>query len=283
MEHFTLETTMKTRFLLMLAFLLAFAAPGAHAQSFPDGDVFRPLVADPIEPRFFLSTVNMDVGDENINMASIGAGVNFGLYRWPGEGEGEGWQVGIFGAVASQFNVDVSSGDLINTDFRVGIPLSYRRGAFSGRARIFHQSSHLGDEFLLNGPATPRINLSVEVFDLVLAWEHAGWRPYAGFGYAFGRDPDDLKQSGFQVGVDYVGTKEVLFGGRLVGGVDYRSMEETDWDAGLSVKIGLAYGRTSPTRRGISVLFEYFDGPAPFGQFYQDTVSYYGLALQFDY
>jgi hypothetical protein len=273
---------MKTRFLLTFAFLVAFAAPGARAQSFPEGDVFRPLVADPTEPRFFLSLLKLDLEDESFTVGSVGAGVNFGLYRWAGEREGEGWQLGVFGVVASQFNLSASSDDLINTDFRVGIPLSYRRGAFSARARILHQSSHLGDEFLLEGPDTPRVNLSVEVADLVLAWEHAGWRPYVGYGYAFRRDPDDLKQAGFQVGVDYVGTRQ-LFGGRLVGGVDYRSMQETDWRRGLSAKVGLEYGRPGPDRRGVTVLLEYFDGAAPFGQFYQDTVTYYGVALQFDH
>ena len=274
---------MKTRFLLTFAFLVAFAAPGARAQSFPEGDVFRPLVADPVEPRFFVSLVSLDVGGENISMAPVGAGVNFGLYRWPGERPGEGWQLGVFGAVNSLFNLDSSSDDLVNTDYRIGIPLSYKRGAFSGRARLYHQSSHLGDEFILEGPATPRVNLSVEVFDLVLAWEHAGWRPYAGFGYVFRRDPDDLKQWGFQVGFDYAGTRQILFGGRLVGGVDYRSMEETDWRGGLSAKVGLEYGRASPNRRGVTVLLEYFDGSAPFGQFYRDTVTYYGASLQFDF
>ena len=274
---------MKTRFLLTFAFLVAFAAQGARAESFPEGDVFRPLVADPIEPRFFVGMVSLDVGGENISMAPVGAGVNFGLYRWPGERPGEGWQLGVFGAVNSLFNLDSSSDDLVNTDYRIGIPLSYKRGAFSGRARLYHQSSHLGDEFILEGPDTPRVNLSVEVFDLVLAWEHAGWRPYAGFGYLLRGDPDDLKKWGFQVGFDYVGTRQVLFGGRLVGGVDYRSMEETDWRRGVSAKIGLEYGRARPNRRGVTVLLEYFDGAAPFGQFYTDTVTYYGASLQFDF
>ena len=38
-----------------------------------------------------------------------------------------------------------------------------------------------------------------------------------------------------------------------------------------------------PTRRGVAVLLEYYDGSAPFGQFYQDKISYYGMSLRFDY
>ena len=87
----------------------------------------------------------------------------------------------------------------------------------------------------------------------------------------------------FQVGLDYVGTKPVLFGGRLVGGVDYRSLEATDWRGGVSAKVGLEFGRPRPERRGLTVLLEYFDGSAPFGQFYRDVVTYYGVGVQFDY
>ena len=165
----------------------------------------------------------------------------------------------------------------------MGFPLTYRRGAFSARARIFHQSSHLGDEFILQGNAPQRENLSVEIVDLVLAWDRAGWRPYIGGLYVFHRDPGDLKQGGLQLGVDYVGTQPALFGGRLVGGIDLRAMEETSWRRGLSFKVGLEYGRPRPDRRGIKVLLEGYDGPAPFGQFYRDIITSYGLGVQFDY
>jgi Protein of unknown function (DUF1207) len=43
------------------------------------------------------------------------------------------------------------------------------------------------------------------------------------------------------------------------------------------------FRRPTGERRGLTVLLEYFDGSAPFGQFYRDVVSYYGLGLQFDY
>lgn len=265
-----------------LALLLGALVHSAKAEGFPRDDVFRPLVADPVEPRFFLSVLSLETDRGDTTAGSVGFGANMGLYRWSGERSGEGWQIGIWGAVNSQFDLEEDSYPLINTDFRVGFPLSYRRGDFSARARVFHQSSHLGDEFILQGNAPQRVNLSVEVFDIVVAWERAGWRPYIGGLYVIHREPEDLKRTGFQLGVDYVGTRPVLFGGRLVGGLDYRSLEQTDWRGGLSAKVGLQYGRPAPDRRGITVLLEAYDGAAPFGQFYRDVISYYGLALQFD-
>ena len=81
--------------------------------------------------------------------------------------------------------------------------------------------------------------------------------------------------------MDYVGSNAVLFGARPVAGLDYRALEENDWRGRVSVKAGLSFGRHEPQPRGITVLLEYYDGPAPFGQFYHDVVSYYGVALQF--
>lgn len=274
---------MKKRFSALAAVLLAIAAQSATAESFPAGDVFNPLVADPIEPRNFLSVLAVDSERAQTTLGSVGLGVNFGLYRWAGQKPADGWQVGLFAAFNSQFDLEADSYPLVNTDYRVGIPVSFRRGDFSGRARIYHQSSHLGDEIILAGTAPQRVNLSVEIADFVLAWERAGWRPYAGALYILHRDPKDLGQSGVQVGVDYVGTRPALFGGRLVGGVDYRSLEATNWRGGVSAKLGLEFGRPRPERRGLTVLLEYFDGSAPFGQFYRDVVTYYGVGLQFDY
>lgn len=272
---------MNAGFLSTFAFLLAFAVQGVRAQSFPDGDVFRPLVADPLETRTFLSVIGVDFEQTQTTAASVGIGANLGFYRWPGERPGEGWQLGMFAHFASQFDLEEDSYPLINTDFRVGFALGYRRGDWSARAKVLHQSSHLGDEFLLSGNAPEREDLSIELIDLVFAYERAGWRPYVGTSYLFHADPETLKKWGLQAGVDYLGTTPVLFGGRLTGGVDIRALEENDWRAGVSAKVGLAYGRADPERRGVTVLFEYYDGPSPFGQFYRDVISYYGVALQF--
>jgi hypothetical protein len=265
-----------------LAILLALIGEPARAESFPAGDVFRPLVADPAEPRFFVSVLSVERSSDKLTVGSIGGGVNFGLYRWPGERADEGWQVGIFGSITSQFDLGSSSDDLINADYRVGFPLSYKRGDFSGRARIFHQSSHLGDEVILNGSAPERINLSYEAVDFLLAWQRGNWRPYGGAYYMLRGDSEGLKKSGLQAGIHYARSTPVLFGGRLVGGLDIKWFEGTDWRAGISGKVGLEFGRPGPERRGITLLLEAYDGPAPFGQYFRHNISYYGAGVQFD-
>ncbi len=264
-----------------LAVLVALVQNPVRAETFPSGDVFRPLTADPTEPRFFLSWLRVErpQGDRR-SVAAIGAGINFGLLRWPGEKIGEGWQLGIFGSVSSQFDMDAPADDLINSDYRLGMPLSYKRGDFSVRGRIFHQSSHLGDEVILNGSAPPRIDLSYEAADLVLARQIGNWRPYAGGSYTL-RSSEDLKESGLQAGVDYVSDAPVIVGAHLVGGLDVQWRGETD-GAGISAKIGLEFGRANSEQRGLTVLLEAYDGPAPFGQYQRNEITYQGVAVRFD-
>ena len=120
---------------------------------FPQGQLFYPPMASPKEPRTHVTYLSLKLPDDRINIGSVGFGDSFGLVRWPGWGEEDAWQLSISGAVLAQFNMDASS-DLINADYIIGFPLSYRNGPWSARARLFHQSSHLGDEFLLQAPAS---------------------------------------------------------------------------------------------------------------------------------
>jgi len=259
------------------------AAPVAGAEYFPVGQVFRPLVADPAEPRSFASLLRARTPEDRFSVGSVGFGANFGVVRWPGEAPGEGWQAGVFGVVFSQFNLSEPSDDLINSDFVIGVPLAFRRGPLAARLRLWHQSSHLGDEFILNGAPPERMDLSMEVIDGVLAWERGGWRAYGGASHVVRRDQGHRGRGGLHAGIDYAGSSPVLAGGRLVGGVDVKWFEQADWDAGVSAKIGLEFGRPRPERRGLTVLAEAYDGFAPFGQFTSREVRYYGVGLQFDF
>jgi hypothetical protein len=118
----------------------------------PSGDVFCPLFADPKAIRSFASWVtgkfptSADAGQ--IGAVGVGDGVAF--VRVGGPRPGEGLQVGIEAAVFSQFDLDTPrAAVLLNADYVVGLPVTFRIRFFSVRVRLYHQSSHLGDELLL--------------------------------------------------------------------------------------------------------------------------------------
>ena len=76
--------------------------------------------------------------------------------------------------------------EIVATDFRIGVPLTYGVGRYQTKLAYYHLSSHLGDEFMLRNPGTPRINYSREV----IVWGHSWYgtdslRLYGEVGWAF--------------------------------------------------------------------------------------------------
>ena len=280
---------MKKLLTLLLTALPAIAAaqtdtkPASRYEWFPVGGGFRSPVADPAEPRTAVSRLNVKRGAGEFQAARASIGYDFGLLELQGPRADDGWRLGLFGSIDSLFNLDLPGDALVNTDYRIGLPLSWRRGSFSARTRLYHQSSHLGDELILGGNAPRRISLSYEGVDALAAWEYGGGRVYGGGSYAFSSSTDLYKGGGVQVGLDFVGTRSFLLGMRLTGGVDVKWHEAVDWRAGVNVKIGAMVGRYSPDRRGLTFLLEAYDGFAPFGQFFVEDIKYYGVTAQLDF
>ena len=153
------------------------AGEGTGWVSVPQGQIFCPLAADPKAERSFASYLRGDfatVADAppgtTTNIAAVGLGDTFALFRFAARRPGNGIQVDLAAAVFSHFNLDAPSFDLINADYIVGIPLTARFAGFSARFRVYHQSSHLGDEFLLKRQPE-RVNLSFESFEAIISQE----------------------------------------------------------------------------------------------------------------
>ena len=136
-----------------------------------------------------------------------------------------------------------------------GLPVRVPDRATSRRWRgYFHQSSHLGDEFLIEN-RVERVNLSYEAVDLRLSYEVTDWlRVYGGGGYIVRGDPDDLKPWSTQMGVE-VRTPHAYFGGTLrpIAAVDVQYREQNDWHADLSVRAGVQLEKLSVFDRKIQL------------------------------
>lgn len=266
-------------------FVVSAASPLADNDPivFPVGDLFRPLIADPKQPQFFMSYLSMTTPVEQISAASVGYGETFGLYRWPGARVGDGWQLSFFGGLFAVFNLDAPSSDLINADYLVGLTVTNGSGPWSTRYRLYHQSSHLGDEFLLNQPSITRINYSIEAVDAILSYEWDRVRVYGGAGYLIGRDPGSLEPGYVETGVEYRGQRLRWGLGRLIGAIDLRSFEEQNWRTARSIKAGIEVGQRDAGRRRVRLLAEYYSGPSPIGQFFDTEIRYAGAGVYFGF
>ncbi|OQX05991.1 MAG: hypothetical protein BWK76_26760 [Desulfobulbaceae bacterium A2] len=256
-----------------------FPGISSEAKAFPTGDLFRPLIADPKQPQFLVSINHFKSLDTQYPRASVGFGETFGLYRFFGSREGDGLQMNVEGALFAQFNLDTASSDLINADYIIGLPLTYRYGDNSLRFRMYHQSSHLGDELLQSANPPERVNLSYEAMDLIYSREWHEWRVYGGGEYLIHKEPDDLKPASTHWGIEYRGNKPLVWNGRPIGGVDMKSLEEHNWGLNTSVKAGLEFGHPNPGQRRLRLMAEWYDGFDPYGQFYNNKVEYFGLGV----
>lgn len=261
----------------------------------PRGDVFCPLVADPKASRSFASLLRHESGDDlqdaELDIASIGIGDAFGLGRWNGGRPGDGVQFALTAGVFAQFDLGTSSYDMLNADYVVGFPLTIRKGWFSTRLRVYHQSSHLGDEYLLREPPDrqDRENLTFEAVEWLLSADGGPLRFYGGGEVLFHREPEELGRYVAHGGAEFRPEPRILplgsLGGfRFVGALDVKSSEEQDWEPAISARGGLEYDRaggTDATARRWGIFAEFYTGPSPYGQFFREKVRLMGVGVHF--
>lgn len=266
----------------------------------PQGDVFCPLAADPKAVRSFASFLRARATQVNPSTArafdtdvgAVGIGDRIGLGRWNGARPNDGVQLSLEAGVFAQFDLSASSFDLLNADYVIGLPLTFRRGAFSGRARIYHQSSHLGDEFLLrpDDPEQERENLSFEASELILSVDWGALRLYGGGEYLVNRSPASLAKVVGHGGVELRPNVALFNVGPLatvrpVAMADVKLADDQSDRPATSVMAGFDIARrrdSDATGRRWMIVAHLYTGPSPYGQFYRDDIRYYGVGVSFN-
>jgi len=261
---------------------------GHGTVAFPQDQIFCPILADPKEARSFVSLLRGtfrsldDPSGKDTTIASVGLGDSFGLIGWRGPSLNDGVQLDVFGSIFAQFDLGAPSNDLINADYLIGLPLTFRRSGFSTRLRVYHQSSHLGDEYLLRSEDIDRENLSFESLELLVSQEVGPLRVYIGGERIFRREPDTLPSELFHGGAELRSGRSGPF--QLVGGLDVKTTDLHDWSPAMSGRVGLEMARSGPEghpARLVTLMVEFYQGPSPYGQFFQDDISYVGVGLHF--
>jgi hypothetical protein len=272
---------------------------GEASEAFPSDDVFRPLLADPKQPQFFAvlqhsrqrnggSSYNLGSSGSSYSLGSIAIGENFGFYT---KRQGcDGWQVSLLTGMFAQFNLDAKNAELINTDLNVGIPITWRSGNWSTRLRLYHQSSHIGDEFLGANPGFKSMSFILEEVEAIISYDYRWLRLYGGGGYLAHREPSTIDrgrmQWGFEARAPAMRTRILLpFLDRLnivpVLTADFKSIQAHDWIIDTNVLAGFEWSRTG-YRRHFRIMASYFHGYNPYGLFFiNQKIESIGLGAYF--
>jgi hypothetical protein len=188
----------------------------------------------------------------------------------------------VIGSIFAQFDLGADSNDLINADYLIGIPLTFRRRGFSARFKLYHQSSHLGDEYLLRADEIERENLSFESVEVLLSQELGWFRAYAGGEWTLRRQPDTLVARLLHGGVEIRPSRARAV--QMVVGLDIKATDPAEGSTAFSGRVGLeaAAARSGGhPARIVALMVEWYDGPSPYGQFFREDISYVGAGIHF--
>jgi hypothetical protein len=250
----------------------------------PRRHLFEPLIADPRWPHFSAAWHDHGGHDDLSNVAAVSLGDGFSFLQAPVDTDTLGTGtigIGLQAAVFAIFDLDAPSSDLVNADYLVALPLQWRHGPFSAMVRLYHQSSHLGDEFLLR-TGTQRVNLSYEAVDLKLSWYAYDdlLRIYGGGGWLVHRDPGDLKPGLAQIGIELRApwrfANERL---RPIAAIDLQSAQAWDWEVDTSTRLGVELESDSDRHYVLQLTLDYFNGRNPNGQFYTTSTEFWGVGI----
>lgn len=256
---------------------------------FPQSTVlFAPLVADPRQPT---NSAALRIGDKVIGdiVAAVSLGDDFPIFRWLDVFRWHGdLQIGIEAGIWSVFNYKNiphrkkhETCELVNTDFLVGIPLTYAADRWSFRLRVYHISSHLGDEYLCNHHACHRRkNPSMEALDFFSSYQFSSHlRAYFGPGVVFHSDHSfKIKPLYVEYGAELriLGTKFSYH--RIYGtpffAIHLENWQQRHWDLDLTVKLGYEISKLQGIGRKMRVYIDYHNGFSYEGQFFNKRTQY---------
>jgi len=203
---------------------IAVAGPSLHpvalggqetSRWFPGLRPFEPLIAAPRETQlrgvFVLADRPdaMDYPGRNIE-AEVVIGHSVAVWRMDrgtttGRAVTLGFELGVF----SRFYMQTVQKDLINIDYRVGLPIAIRHDEWQVRVTIRHISSHAGDDYLVRFPERvtqvgdellQRTRDGVE--GLLARTFGAGGRVYAGGDFNFHINPG-ISRAVFRTGLEW--------------------------------------------------------------------------------
>ena len=247
-------------------------------QMFPDGLIYRSYMAGGRESRFAAHWVHeRDRGW----LWDVTLGGRMGLLRYGTQNDAwpEGWQLDIEGAAFPRLSLERSR-DMDATDFRLGVPLTFRRGVWEGKLAYYHLSSHLGDEFIETF-GRPRINFVRDAIVLGIAvWPCPDMRLYSEAGWAFrargGSEPWE-----FQFGIDWSSPEPTGRCGGPFFAVNCRLRQEVGFGGNMTVQNGWQWrGRSGHLMR---IGMQYFHGQSDQYQFFTEHEEQIGVGLWYDY
>lgn len=251
----------------------------------PGGSYWRTTILDPTSPQISASLLAYQV--EGSVKEKVYSPVNIGtqkmVFRFE-DTEARGFEFGLEFGVHSQFTIvdsgDAFMGGLQNTDYRIGGVLHYHDDHSVWRILLFHQSSHLGDDFMLRTqffiPNSKVLNYEQLSLSRMLIRDNAQYY----YGIGFNVSPHTTrKRSAFHGGFQFQHPIQASPRLGYVYGLHIRLDEQNDFRPSFKTGLGIELGRNN--RNPFMVFLEYYYGNLPYSTLEYQKVQLYGIGVYF--
>jgi Protein of unknown function (DUF1207) len=189
--------------------------------------------------------------------------------------------LGIGSQVYGRFSLTDKKSALISNDWVAGLNTTALLGPWALTLELYHESSHLGDEYGDRFQAT-RLDWTREVLAAWATYGLSRWRFTGGASYVLD-DELRLPRAAASIGVDFSGTGHHLLGGhvRPVLGVFTEAAESNEWRFSTSAKAGVALAGGKDGRE-LSLALIGHNGLSTQRQFFRNSSRYIGVEVRFD-
>lgn len=265
---------------LLAAALAAPAAAGPDLFPRPN-EIFPPLVADPRHVQLSASYYRL----EGRNASDIALGHSWGLVRWRGGLLQDWlWETDIEGMAVSRFQIAGGVNQFETVDFFANLPVTARRGDVSFRGELFHESSHLGDDYIRR-TGDAGLRYSTEGLRGTAALEPCRFaRAYAGARYLLHTVPSPARwtlQTGLEATSDDLRWSDQV-PVRAFAAQDLQWRQNVQWNLDAHTLAGLTIGCRCSAPRAMRVQVGYFTGHSPYGQFFARRAHYADVSVAFE-
>jgi len=248
-------------------------------QWLPEGLIYRSYLAGVKEPRL-ASVWNHDKNLGWIWDVALGGRVGLMRYGTERANRPDGWELDVEGAALSRLDYEHEM-DVVSTDFRAGVPITYGYGPFQAKFGYYHLSSHLVDEFMLRNPDVERINYVRDALVLGGSWYVTeDLRLYAEASWAFHTD-GGAEPWEFQFGADFSPAGPTGVRGTPFAAINGHLLQELDFGGHLVVQAGWQWRNDSG--RLLRVGAEYFAGKSDQYEFFKKYEEKIGFGVWYDF
>ena len=276
-----------TAFALLFCLLSAHpltAQKAKHETSyFPSKSYWVPIMLDPIaaQTNGSLNAYWKDGKQKDIVWAIFAFGFQRPLIMWKYK-SGRVLELGMEVASFTQFEFKwvngISQRNILNTDFKVGMPLVYHTKKWNYRLRMFHVSSHWGDDYMIRNHIYHYIPNAVnyEQMDFTASYTKGFYRVYGGVGLVI-RPETIRKRWDFEAGffiTKELGIRKTL---ALIGGMDIKAYQQNNFNPGFNTAVGIRLANRE--KHPFKLLLQYYHGNLPFGVYEARHVQWLGLGL----